>query len=67
MSNMRVHASPMHMIYEILVCNGHDMLNQINNMSHEFNKVKPNTGYQLHGYSQNWRNNEYSIYIQPVQ
>ena len=52
-SNMHVCTFPMSIIYEFLACNGHDMANQINNTSHEFNKVKPDTGYQWHDYGQN--------------
>ena len=55
---MHVRASPMSIIYEILVCNGHDMLNEINDTSHKFNKGKPDTTYKWHDYSRNLRNSE---------
>ena len=65
---MHVRASLMCIIYKILVCNGHDMLNQIlNNASLKFHKVKPDTGYQWHDYSRNWSRLYVRMYIQAVQ
>ena len=33
----------------------HDIVNQINKVSHESNKGKPDTGHKWQDYAQNWR------------